>query len=243
MDITLIAIGHRARHGKDYLAQVFNEKFKGGAFVTHWADPLKEEISNKEREHPLIYSKKDINGKTWYGLLNKKSINVDDVIYYYDLLPEERVPYLHKIFLERKINEYWGMDEKDSVMLQFWGTDYRRMMYDPNYWVTKTFNIIKKEILRNSELKYVLIPDTRFINEVDSVKTLNGHYIKVVRLNEDGSEFRDSSRDPDHPSEKELENYEADLTFYAKSGELKKFEAFAERLGMLKPSINLFDRI
>jgi len=61
----------------------------------------------------------------------------------------------------------------------------------------------------------VVIPDTRFINEVDATRVNGGFYVKVVRTKEDGSQYIADDRDPNHPSEAELEGYPADVTLTA----------------------------
>ena len=143
--------------------------------------------------------------------------------------PVARFPKLYKIFSDRKIDTYWGMDEKDSEMLQFWGTDWRRACFDRNYWVTRLMEKIDY-LSFSPDLDYILIPDTRFLNELDAVKNRNGVYIKVIRYNLDGSEYRDPSRDPEHSSETELENTEPDMCIKAISGELDKFEEAVDYL-------------
>ena len=53
------------------------------------------------------------------------------------------------------------------------------------------------------------------------IEPWRGVFARVVRLNEDGSQYIDPSRDPNHPSEAELDGVPADFTLEAQSGGLQ----------------------
>jgi hypothetical protein len=86
----------------------------------------------------------------------------------------------------------------------------------------------------NSEKNlYICIPDTRFKNERDKIKNAftsddelpyKGIFVRVIRTNEDGSQYIDQSRDPNHPSEAELDGIKADFTLTAKGGDLESLK-------------------
>ena len=217
-NIKIIGLGNKARHGKDTLASILKEKLEGSV-VMHFADPLKEEVAQKLAQ-PLIF-KKHANGKDYYYL--RDHVNT------YIMKTAEQMPYLHSIFEKRSIQEYWYMEEKDSEILQVWGTNFRRQQ-NPSYWVNKIDRQILNLEFSKDETKYILLPDTRFLNEFDFIKSKDGLYIKVVRIDEDGSIFLDTKRDPNHPSETELDHVDADLTFEAKSGDLKALEKAADEV-------------
>jgi hypothetical protein len=217
--IKLIGFGNKGRHGKDTLADLLKVKLEGSV-VMHFADPLKEEVSYVGVQ-PLIF-RKFYNGKIFYYL--RDHVNT------YITKTAEDMPLLHKIFTERQINEYWHMAEKDPEILQVWGTDFRRMQ-NPQYWVQKIERmIINMEFSKTDQTEYILLPDTRFVNEHEFIKSKEGIYIKVLRLNEDGSTFIDPRRSPTHPSETELDHVDADLVIKAKSGDLKKLENSVEEI-------------
>jgi len=218
----IISIGNKARQGKDLLASYLEQQLKPQVYVTHWADLLKEQVSNKERTLPLIYRKYIDNVYCYYLLQDTHPHPI------YTIKIESDVPYLHKLFTKRNLEVYKGMDEKDSEMLQFWGTDFRRMMYNKDYWVNLTL-----EHISHRPEKYIIIPDTRFINEFQAVKNLNGIYVHVVRLNNDGSRFLDTSRDSKHVSETQLDDITADFTISAKSGDIEDFNKQANQLFQL----------
>lgn len=229
----IIGLGNRARNGKDTAAKFITENFNR-AHIFHWADALKDEVNNKSKNNidefgnrinPLI----TFDGK-YYNLLNE--INTDKSVTRLQFHPDE-VPNLHKIFTSRNISKYWGddivyTDNKDSLMLQFWGTDFRRNYINMNYWVNKTIsniqNIIKTDTV-NSPILF-LIPDTRFINEFHAIKSYNiaSCYISVIRYDENGNKYYDPSRDKNHQSECELDDIKPDYLIEAKSGDITSIQ-------------------
>ena len=128
---------------------------------------------------------------------------------------------------QRNITEYWGMDDKDSEILQIWGTDIRRNYFDPDYWV----NRLEKKLHAISSLPgnhLVLIPDTRFLNEVGLIKYYKGYYIEIIRLNADGTQYLASDRDPQHRSETELDGLSPDWIIECESGDLENLSLAAK---------------
>jgi hypothetical protein len=227
----VIGLGHRARHGKDIVADFIKTKRKN-VIVYHFADPLKEEIMNKSRLLPLIYRQKSkFSNHYWYNVWSHDEE--------YRSISEENLPFLHKIFEDRKIEEYWGMngnghdEHKDSLMLQFWGTNWRRQKYADDYWIRRVEdyyikNCFSKQFDGNV---YFLLPDTRFRNEVEWIKNMQNsennvesYYVKIVRYNFDGTPYYDPNRDPNHQSEIDLENITPDYLMAAKSGEINYLE-------------------
>ena len=208
----VIGIGSKAQHGKDTVANFIKNK-KKNVFIYHWADTIKSEVRNLERSVPLIkrcyYEDKK---KMAYYILNGNN----DVKFYW----ETDVPMLHELMNERNIDIYWGMngngfDEyKDGTMLQFWGTDYRRNLFDQLYWINKINTSLEMlysfRFQKNGkENFYIVIPDTRFENEVENIKTMwtnkdnktVGLYLNVTRYNKNGIDFFSDDRNPNHPSE------------------------------------------
>ncbi len=222
----LIGIGHRARSGKDTISNFIAQK-RQNVMIYHFADPLKQEVMNIERKNPLIFREKSKwSNYYWY------SINSYDDEYI--TIPSENLLFLHKIFEDRKIDVYWGMDgngsdeKKDSLMLQFWGTNWRRQRFGSDYWINKVEDYFRENFY-NKQFNghaYFLLPDTRFKNEVKWIKNMTSEiltslYLKVVRYNDDGTQYYDPDRDPNHPSEMDLETLEPDYLISAKSGDIE----------------------
>lgn len=212
-NIKIIAIGNKARQGKDVFAALLQKKLTN-AFTLSWAMPLKEEVSQKT-EIPLIF-KRHANGKDYYYLR--------DTLSNYRVFTAEQMPLLHTMFTTRGISEYYIMKEKDPVLLQVWGTDFRRKIEDL-YWVNRVDTMIKNiSASLNGEKGYVLIPDTRFFNEYSYVMTQGGLYVRVLRLEDSGMQYIDPERDSKHQSETELDTAPADFTVIAKTGDMKSIE-------------------
>lgn len=95
----------------------------------------------------------------------------------------------------------FGMKEKDPALLQVLGTDVFRKR-DPEIWVNTLYYKLKDKAPR-----IAVIPDVRFINEAELIKSLGGILIKITRLNPDGTPFVALDRDPNHPSEMALNDY------------------------------------
>jgi len=215
--VYVILIGNKARQGKDTVAQ-YMKKHLDNVHIIHFADPLKMEVMNKMREFPLIQQSPEC-----YTLLDTYD-NPEGYYPKFKFLDKAEVPYLNEIFNKRKIDVYWGMDgngfdkHKDGEMLQFWGTDFRRKLCDENYWVNVIDQWIKKirdnseNVLYNGKNVYICIPDTRFKNEYEYLKTLPstsyiGVFAKVERF-KNKTRFVASDRDPMHESEVNLDDVE-----------------------------------
>ena len=245
--IFLIGLGHRARNGKDSVAEFIKQTYPDNTIIYHFADPLKAEVMNKERKNPLIYREKSrFANHYWYSIWSHDNE--------YRTIAEEYMTFLHKIFEDRKIEEYWGMDgnghdeKKDSLMLQFWGTDWRRQRFGQNYWIEKVENYFLTNVYEKNFVgdAFFLLPDTRFKNEVNWIYSMNSpenrvssNYIKVVRYNADGTPYYDPDRDPNHQSEVDLEGVEPNYLIEAKSGEMEVLrEKTAEFLEHIKLNLS-----
>jgi len=210
-NVLIIGFGHRARNGKDTVANILKEKFDNVEII-HWADGVYEECSNKESKYPLIKLEVVTPNKIYYSVLLNKETGEREAI------SNKADPFLHKIFTERNIEEYFKMDKKDPEILQFWGTNFRRTLCDSNYWIKLTLEKANNLAEKMDGAKgMIIIPDTRFINEVKALEQSQGFYIKVIRNNDNGSQYIAKDRDPNHPSEAELEGYPAYATITAKN--------------------------
>lgn len=219
-NLLIIGLGHKARQGKDwvanYLAQKEYANFEGKPLIMKFADALYQEVQ-EENAIPLLRLTKyagiiflSIRGTKELPHIPIKLIEAKDCIKAVELMSE------------RGIKEYWRMEGKDSEFLQLWGTDIRRNFWGRNYWVNK----LRKKLLaleRETEgQKIIFITDVRFKNEYNLIKEWNGYYVDVVRLSEDGAKrFIAPDRNPQHESETELDDVIADATIIAKSGDLQ----------------------
>jgi len=98
--------------------------------------------------------------------------------------------------------EYLETNKKHfRLILQGWGTDYRRELYGQNYWVKKMEQAADEFEQRRIEI--LVIPDVRFLNEAAMILSNSGKVMRVVRS---GLEV------DNHQSEVEQQRIVADYT-------------------------------
>lgn len=109
----------------------------------------------------------------------------------------------------------FGMTTKDAPLLQMVGTDlYRRQ--NPDIWVNALMYQLDEE-----RPDIAIIADVRFPNEARAIQTRGGYLINISRQTADGAPWVAGDRDPNHPSETALDNYEGwDHYIEAKDGQL-----------------------
>jgi hypothetical protein len=109
-----------------------------------------------------------------------------------------------------------GMTHKDGGLLQQLGTNEFRAK-DPDIWVRILYWTVEE--LRP---QIVLVPDCRFPNEAEFIKSQGGAVVGVRRYHADGSLYLAPDRPADHPSEVALDAYEEwDYIIRGKSGEVE----------------------
>ncbi len=209
----IVGIGNRARQGKDTVAKMVQE-LTPECKIIHFSDGLYQEVSTPGP--PLIlYTESEIGR---YYLLRSSLTN-------YDTYHEFEVPKLHNIFLSRGIHVYDRMHGKDGEMLQFWGTDYRRKFYGEDYWI--------KKLAKNLKVgENYIIPDTRFINEYEFLKKMQGIYVSVKRYIGDML-YVDPTRDSRHISETELDGVTADFEFKILNDDFSRLKEVASEVNQL----------
>lgn len=99
-------------------------------------------------------------------------------------------------------------DEKGRTLLQYVGTDVVRTQ-KPNYWVEFVLGVVE---LFPNEWDYLIIPDCRFPNEIDTLKS-NGYEVIHVRVVRPNFVSNLTEEQKNHISETALDNYGYDLLF------------------------------
>lgn len=198
----IVLIGHKARNGKDtlakglykYLNRYYKDKINYG--IIHWADALYEEVNYDENyDFPLLF----IEGDYLY-LRHNKPLTISPS---YMVYKKNEMPKLYE-YAKNKKKMYFGMKEKDPILLQLWGTNFRRNL-DQDWWVKKGNATIKKVIENSSKPVIIMVPDTRFKNELENAyKGWRTIYIEVERY-VNNKRYIDPNRDKNHPSEIELD--------------------------------------
>lgn len=113
-------------------------------------------------------------------------------------------------------------DEYGRSLLQRVGTDVFRKK-NPDYWVDFIMDVLEAF---NGEWDYVLIPDTRFPNEV-AVPKERGFETTLVRVTRRGMESALTDEQKKHPSECSMDGVPADIEVY-NDWELEDLKAAAE---------------
>jgi hypothetical protein len=192
-NIRCIGISGKARNGKDTIADYLQAKY--GYTVLHFADALYQEC----RDLPK-----------WTGkLLDPTKVVVfgtskDDPMFTSGAQQAVTLP--RPEFLTDELLKN-GMKEKHPLLLQWWGTDVRRTHFGDSYWIDKTAAKIV------NTLTPIAIPDVRFVNEAMLIKDFGGIVVRVIRT-QDGVPVIDPNRDPNHPSETDLDDFEFDHLFH-----------------------------
>jgi hypothetical protein len=120
-------------------------------------------------------------------------------------------------------------DENGRTLLQFIG-DFFRKYIDKDYWVKKAYKKI------NNDNDYIIIPDTRYLNEIMFFKDRN--YLSLTlciqRYNKDGSLYNElTDEQQKHASETALDDYGFDYYIKAYSGDVDTLEKDAEKIDKL----------
>ena len=126
----------------------------------------------------------------------------------------------------KQVLTYSGIRKKDPILLQWWGTEFRRAQ-DSNYWIDDIEWDVKAMYANarhaNKPEPNIVISDMRFINEAELIQSLGGEIwnikrLKVIPDTQDCEDYIATGRDPNHPSECELDGYKFDQTLFAVSG-------------------------
>ena len=147
----------------------------------------------------ICISGKAQHGKDYTAEYIKSNINKKTVIIHYgDLL---------KYIAEKYFNWNGKKDKEGRNLLQHLGTDVVRKQ-EPDFWVDYLINMLK---VFSKEWEYVIIPDCRFPNEIDKLKSSGFDIItlRVIRPYYDNGLTKEQKA---HISETALDDYQFDYT-------------------------------
>ncbi len=168
----LLGISGKKQSGKDTCAEMIEEALAGDRFAyvrLAFADALYEEVAE-------------------FLIKQKTSI----------LISEGARPVLAcsipRSLVEAKVAHIKANKPDYRLLLQWWGTDYRRKS-DPDYWI-KRWLAKFRELPDNS---FVVVPDVRFLNEAECVEKMGGLLARVTR----------HASEDTHASEVELDDYKS----------------------------------
>ena len=120
-------------------------------------------------------------------------------------------------YLKYICSQYYGWDGKKDAkgrtLLQQVGTEKARNKY-PDFWVS----IVEKFIsVFGDDFDYILIPDSRFPNEVQYLRDKN-YDVMAVKVNRIKFENNLTQEQRNHPSETALNNFQFDKILAYESG-------------------------
>lgn len=104
-----------------------------------------------------------------------------------------------------------GKDAAQNKIIVDHGTARRNA--DPMYWTNK----VVQQMLE-SRADVAICPNVRFPQEAKAIKDAGGVNIRINRLNEDGSPFISTTRDPNNVTETILDLWRPDFHIYNMTG-------------------------
>lgn len=131
----------------------------------------------------------------------------------HELMPAETKIYKFADALKAHCRVMGWMTKKDGPLLQYIGTDLYRAK-NPNIWVDTLNYQIEEEAPQ-----VALVTDMRFPNEKEWVES-QGFSVRVERLNDNGTLYVATDRDPNHFSEIALVDEFFDFSYQIKSGDI-----------------------
>lgn len=173
----------------------------------------------------ILISGKSASGKDTFANMIKDKLEAVGcnvlIIHFADLV---------KFYAKEYYNWNGVKDEAGRNLLQKLGTNLVREQF-PDYWA-ETIAKFLAVMNHYEEFDCALIPDTRFENEIETVKYWipNAISIRIRRLNEDKTEYVNpafSEEQLNHPSETSLNDY-CEFDYCVDNIGLKELEESAE---------------
>lgn len=161
MSKILIGLNSKLGGGKDSFADYAVENF--GYKKLFFASALKNEVKEFFIKYNIPFEDRNI----WGTQSDKEEEliieNMDNICKQFMCFTD----FKHKVPAGKTTYRYF---------LQWWGTDYRRVCCDQNYWT-------KKFIEEANKYDKVVCSDLRFPNELDTIVNNGGVCIKIIRPN------------------------------------------------------------
>jgi len=218
-EFNIIGLLGQAGSGKDLVADYFVSK---GYVKVAFAGPMKRflkqafGLTNEQLwgESDKRNEEFDVNEEWWLSAVEKFNSAAEEIIHLVleDGFRVQGFVALYDWFT--KLRSEYGRRISPRVILQTLGTDWGRVV-DPLMWVKYAHKIAQdleyggwaysqQEGLYPEDYdapKGIVIPDTRFLNEIDYLRSLgNGYVLRIKRLAKKPKEILGV---PNHPSEEE----------------------------------------
>jgi len=257
MNPLIIGIGHKARQGKDLVAERLQKRYgikhykpiKAASVrllrfiqrrrmyhihIIRFADALKEECRHMYISPSFGFFRADIRisppgepPESYLALMIPEEVLSTIKQKHYSIGARREGERL-----PRKLGSpyYDGQEHKQGrfpELWQFWGS-FRREQ-DEYYWINKVTEQINKIESNKDKPTIVLIPDTRYKNEAEYIKGRGGVVWDIQRI-KNGEQLIAGDRDPDHASETDLDDWEFDAVLSAPDGDKATLLKRADRV-------------
>ena len=154
-----------------------------------------------------------VSGKAQHGKDTFAEMLKSTLIETYKLTTDEVKIMHYGDFVKFIAAEYGGWDgQKDEAgrtLLQVIGTERGRYTVDPLIWVKMVEAAIG---IFADKVKYVIIPDTRFPNEIEYFynRVIGSQHVKTIPIRVERPDFDNglTEEQKNHPSETSLDNYD-----------------------------------
>jgi len=203
----IIGVSGVKQSGKDTVANFLCSNLKWGSLVKiySFADPLKRFLIDVMglREEQCYGSDEDKNSLTsykWDNLpMDIRQLYSKEVISSVNELRAE----FPITYFEDDLYDYGEVIDVPRTgymtsreLMQIFGTDMMRRMFDDRIWVNATLGKINKDFNEGKPL-IAIINDVRFISEVTGIMEQNAYIVRLLR----------KPHEDIHPSETELDGY------------------------------------
>jgi hypothetical protein len=137
--------------------------------------------------------------------------------------------------IREEVIKEWGMSPRE--ILQVVGTDCFRKHICEDFWVRAGLKVVRKHLSEGNT--DIVVSDSRFVNEVEAIKELDGHTIQVrkieknpanktfVNLDKKRAAIADTAK---HTSETALDHYEFDYILQSFAGEIDLLHKRTDKL-------------
>ena len=187
----IISVGYKYRRGKDTVGSILRERY--GFEIWHWADEVYTECSAA----CIIFTRDSVG---------RESLTIDQIPVVTSSLVGIASAWIREAdgaecrdVSGTQTYSYHGMKEKDGRLLQWWATEFRRNLFELDYWMDR----LSDRYNREGPVRLV-VPDTRFPNEAAWIRAMNGQMWRVDRDEPVGGH---RNRDPNHASETSLDSW------------------------------------
>ena len=191
----IVAVGATKASFQEWITNKisYDDKFKDR--ITHFADPMKDCLSIMYNIRRDYFDSRKHKDEFWYVLSERRFITEDEAVHskygrITNYIIENAVDSLNEAISDYKWNEYIPAIKLRTLM-QYFGTEIGRKLLDDSLWIDATMGKAADIAERR---RICIIPDVRFKNELDAIKSnfLYGGDIEVRREQND---------EPKHDSE------------------------------------------